>query len=345
MLSNRVEQTKSPAPVKAKTAKDGKGPRNKLGIGRYGLIICWAALIVLFGVLSPTIFLSASNFTVILGSQAVLVVLTMGLLFPLSAGDFDLSVAANLTLSSMLIAVLNVRVGLDIGLAVLIALATGLLIGFVNGLLVVYFGVDSFIATLGMSTILTGLIYWISAGQTISGVSSVLVNSVFRTHLLGVPLAFYYGLFLCAVVWFIQQHTVIGRRLLYVGRGRKVSLLSGLHVTRLRWAALTVCGGVSALAGALYAGTIGGADPSSGNSYLLPAYAAVYLGATCLIPGRFNAWGTFVAVYFLVTGISGLQILGAENFVQQLFYGITLLLAVLLTKNRRGQVQESGALG
>jgi ribose transport system permease protein len=161
---------------------------------------------------------------------------------------------------------------------------------------------------------------------------------------LGIPLGFYYGLVLCVALWYVFEYTALGRRLLFVGRGRNVSRLSGFNVPRLRWGALVATGVLSAAAGVLYAGTTGGADSTSGASFLLPAYAAAFLGATTIVPGRFNPWGTLVAVYFLVTGITGLTILGAQSYVQDLFYGGALVLAVALSHfPRRKELREAEA--
>jgi ribose transport system permease protein len=145
------------------------------------------------------------------------------------------------------------------------------------------------------------------------------------------------------VLWYVLTYTAVGRRLLFVGRGRSVARLSGLRVNTLRFSALAGSGLMAGLAGVLYAGTTGGADPTSGASFLLPAFAAAYLGATAVSPGRFNAWGAFIAVYFLVTGITGLQLLGVDSFVQQLFYGGALVLAVALSQivRRRAAGREA----
>jgi ribose transport system permease protein len=207
---------------------------------------------------------------------------------------------------------------------------------------VLVFGVDAFIVTLGTGTVLSGVVLWISDSQTISGVSNGLVDYVVGKTLLGVPIAFYYGLILCLVLWYVFEYTAVGRRLLFVGRGRKVSRLSGINVTRVRWGALVTTAVISAAAGVLYAGTTGGADSTSGASFLLPAFAAAFLGSTTLIPGRFNPWGTIVAVYFLVTGITGLTIIGLASWVQSLFYGGALVLAVALSNApRRKQLRDT----
>ena len=280
---------------------------------RYALLGAWVIVIILFSILLPHTFLTRADFESILGSQAVLVVLALGLLVPLTAGDYDLSVAAILTMSSMTVAVLNAQQGVPIGWAVAAALGVGIVSGAINGGLIVVLGLDAFIVTLGTATILSGLTLWISASNTIGNISQTLINVVIVDRFLGVPLEFYYGLVLCIVFWYAFEHLPVGRRLLFVGRGRSVARLSGLNVGRVRWAAFIVSGLISALAGVMYAGTTGAADPTSGASFLLPAYAAVFLGATSISPGRFNAWGTIIAVYFLVTGITGLQLLGVQT--------------------------------
>ena len=239
--------------------------------------------------------------------------LTLGLLIPLTAGDYDLSVAYTLTFSAMVLAILNVNYHWSIYWAILAALGAGAGVGFVNGAIVVIFAIDPFIVTLGTGTFIGGIVLWISASQTISGISTKLVNPVVADRFLGIPLEFYYGLGLCIFLWYVFEYTPLGRRLLFVGRGRSVSRLSGIRVNRLRWGALVASGTISAGAGVLYAGTTGAADPTSGISFLLPAYAAAFLGGTTFTPGRFNPWGAFIAAYFLQTGIVGLPATGRRE--------------------------------
>ena len=309
---------------------------------RYALLAAWGVTCVVFGILRPDTFLTTSNFTTIFGSQAILVVLTLALLPPLTAGDYDLSVAATMTLSSMVLAILNVNHHWSIGAAIVAALAVGVFVGLVNGALVVLLDIDSLIATLGSSTFIAGVVLWISDSQTISGVSQSLINVVVVDRFLGIPLEFYYGIALGIVILYVFEFMPVGRRLLFVGRGRSVARLSGIHVARLRWGALVVSGLISAFAGVLYAGTLGSADPTSGLSFLLPSFAAAFLGATTIMPGRFNPVGSIAAVYFLVTGITGLQLLGVQTFVQQLFYGGALVLAVALSQLARRRSAAGG---
>lgn len=309
-------------------------------VERFGLIIAWGIVILVFGIVEPSTFLTQANFATIFGSQAVLLVLTLGLIIPLTAGDLDVSVAAMLTLSSMVVGVLNVNEGWPIGLAVVAALGAGALVGLINGIIITSFNIDPLIVTLGSGTILQGVVIWISNSNTVSGISTKLTDLVVGNRFLGISLEFYYGLGLAAVLWYFFEYTALGRRILFVGRGRSVSRLSGLRVQRLRIGALMASGLISAAAGVLYTGTLGAADPTSGLSFLLPAFAAAFLGATAILPGRFNPWGSLVAVYFLVTGITGLTLLGVESYVQNLFYGGALILAVVLSQLVRRRTRE-----
>jgi ribose transport system permease protein len=324
-------------------------PRRRHGFGdyleRYALILAWVVLVVVFSLLRPDTFATSSNFQTIFGSQAVLLLLTLGLIVPLTTGDFDLSVASALSLSAMVVAILNVNEGWALFPSILAGLAAGGLVGFVNGALVVGLGLNSFIVTLGVGTFLTGLVQWISHSNTISGINSDLTEWTIGNSLLGIPIDFWYGVAATIVLWCVMEYTPLGRRLLFVGRGREVSRLSGLGVGRIRWGALVTSGLIAGAAGVMYAGTLGAADPSSGQTFLLPAFAAAFLGATAILPGRFNAIGTFIAVYFLVSGITGLQLLGLQSFVQQLFYGGALVLAVALSHLARGRRHEASDEG
>jgi ribose transport system permease protein len=312
---------------------------------RYGLVAVWIVVIAVFGLLKPESFLTSGNFSTIFGSQAVLVVLTLGLIIPMTTGDFDLSIAFNLTLCSMVIAVLNVNHHVPIGLAILLALLVGAAVGLLNGVIITFFAIDAIIVTLGVGTLLGGVTLWISDSTTISGVSQSLVKPVILDRLFGVPLEFYYGLAACVALWYVFEYTPLGRRLLIVGRGRNVARLSGLRVQRIRIGALVASGVGGALAGVLYTGTSGAADPTSGADLLLPAFAAAFLGATAIMPGRFNPWGSIIAVYFLVTGITGLQILGVASFVQELFYGGALVIAVCLSQLARKRQELTAGAG
>jgi len=307
---------------------------------RLALLLAWAFVIIVFGAVRPTTFLTWANFSAILGSQAVLVVVALGLTLTLTAGDYDLSIASVLSLAGTVLAVLNARNDVPIVWAIAAALAVGAAVGFINGFFVIYFRINSMIVTLGVGTFVHGVTLCLGNQETISGISSGLVEAVIVRRLFGVPLSFYYALTLCVIIWYVFSYTVLGRRLLFVGRGREIARLSGIRVDRLRWGCFIVSGLMGAIAGILYVGTVAAADPNSGLSFLLPAFAAAFLGATSINPGRFNPWGTMISVYFLVTGITGLSILGVSTFIQDLFYGGALVVSVTLSQIVRGREER-----
>jgi len=333
-----VDAEKSPPQERAVPPR---GRLRSLSFERWALLIAWLAVVILFSLLKPHDYPTSGNFQTIFGSQAVLLMLSLGLILPLTTGDFDLSIASNMSFTAMLIAVLNTQHGWSIVPAILVGLLAAVVVGVINGGLVVLIGIDSFIVTLGTGTVMLGFVQWISNSNDITGTSPGLTTWTIGNRIGGISLIFFYGVLATLLLYYIYEYTSLGRRLLFVGRGRSVSRLSGLHVTRIRWGSFIFCGLFAGLAGIMYAGSLGGADPASGQTFLLPAFAAAFLGATAILPGRFNPIGTFIAVYFLVSGITGLQLLGVQNFVQQLFYGGALVIAVALSTLVRRQSTRS----
>lgn len=315
-------------------------PRHRWGwdLEPLALPLTWIAVIILFSVLRPSTFPTGSNISAILSSQAVLVVVTLAVVIPLTVGDLDVSVGSVVGLSAMIVALLNVNGHIGVVWACLAAVGCSVAVGLLNGVLATTLKTDLLIITLGTGSLVTGVTAWISNQQTITGLSVPLENAVVSTHVLGVSPEFYYGVVLTLLMFYLLRYTPVGRRMLIVGQAREVAFLSGINVNRVRIGSLISCSALAGVAGVLYAGTSGSASPTGGTELLLPAYAAAFLGATTITPGRFNAFGSLIAVYFLVTGITGLQLLGAPTFVQQLFYGGALIVAVavsVIVKNQR----------
>ena len=263
--------------------------------------------------------------------------LALAIIIPLTAGDYDLAVGGTLTLTASTIGVLNVWQHMPILLVLVIVLAIGAVVGLLHSLFIVYFRVPSLVVTLGSTSLMSGVVQWMTNSSTISGIDNSLIMAVVGYRFLGVPYAFYYALVAGLLIWYVFSYTPLGRRLLFVGRGREVARLNGIAVDRVRVGALVASAMISALAGILYAGVLGSADPFSGLNFLLPAFAAAFLGATTIQPGRFNPWGTLVAVYFLATGITGLSMLGIPLWVTNVFNGSALILAVTISQITRGR--------
>lgn len=326
-------------------AASGQSRRSRLSAGaiadRYGLLIAWAIVVVVFSILLPDTFFRIENFQTILGSQAVLLVLTLGLIVPLTVNEFDLSVAGVINITVVVMGYLNGVHGWPLATSLLAVFALALTVGAVNAVLTVRVGIQSIIVTLGMGTLLQGLALGINA-SAVPNIAQPLVD-VLRARFLGIQVAFYCGLALTIVAWYVYSHTPLGRHLYFVGAGRDVARLAGLRVDAIRMGALLTSSLAAAAAGVMLIGLLGAADPNVGPSFLLPAFAAAFLGATVLTPGRFNPWGTFVAVYFLVTGITGLQLFGLSSWVENVFYGGSLVIAVAIAQLFRRRGEAGGA--
>lgn len=319
----------------ASTAGSDAPTRRPLAVGsfveKYAILLAWAAVIVAFWAWRPKTFGTLANFQNIFGSQSALLVLTFGLVICLSAGEFDLSVGSTFSMGASMLAWLDVAKGWPIVLSVVFVLALGAVIGTINALVSVRLGVPSIVATLGMSTLLAGLILGISGPKIRSGLDSGFVNLV-RGKWIGLPRSFWLALLLTMLLWYVLQHTPLGRYLLFVGRGREVARLAGVRVDAVRFGSLVTSAVLATGAGMILAGTSASAQVGIGNGYLLPAFAAAFLGATAIIPGQFNAWGSWVSVYFLLTGITGLSMVGYSGWPEQVFYGGALIVAVVLSQ-------------
>lgn len=297
---------------------------------RFGLLAIWAVMIAVFGILRPEEFLTTGTASAILSSQAALLILALGLLPTLTADILDLSAPATLGIADTLLGELGAVQHWPLWSTIAAVLACGALIGGLNAVFIVGFGVDPIVVTLGTGTLLGGAALGINIVPT-AGISATLVT-VTRYPILGLQLVFYLGLGLALTTWYFATYTPTGRHLFFVGAGPDVARLTGINVARYRAAALVYSSVIASIAGILLAGTLGSSDPTIGPTYLLPVFASIFLGATTITPGRFNAWGTVVAVYFLVTGVTGLELLGLSGWVNQVFYGAALVLAATFSR-------------
>ncbi|WP_082099042.1 ABC transporter permease [Demequina iriomotensis] len=301
------------------------------GVARYAVIIVWALMIALYGALLPDTFLNAGTFATILGSQQALVFLAAALLCTIIVGEFvDMSLASNFGLAAILVPVLTVNHGWNVWLAAVAAVVAATAVGVLNAWLVVKVGVNTIVVTLGMGTFITGIALWSSNLVPVAGLPREF-SQIALYKILGLPVSFYLGLILMLAFAYLLAFTPLGRNMRFVGANREVSRLAGVPVTRIRFLAFVAGGAIAGVGGVLTAAASGGYDPSVSHSYLLPMFAATFLGTAILQPGRFNPLGTLIAVYFLATGVLGLQLLGGTSWVSSVFYGGVLVIAVTIS--------------
>ena len=298
---------------------------------RLAVVGIWGLLVLAYGLAEPKVFLTQGTFRTIFGSQQALVFLCAALLCTVCVGEFvDLSVASVFGMAAIVVSVLNVHHGWGVWTASLAAILVAVGCGVVNGVLAVYVGVNTIVVTLGMGTLLLGLALWVSDLQPVSGLPISFSDFALHTFL-GLPAAFWEGLALMLVFAYVLHLTPLGLHMRFVGASREVSRLSGVRVNRLRFGAFVVAGLISGMGGVLSSAATGGFDANVSQSYLLPTFAATFLGTAILFPGRFNPLGSLVAIYFLATGILGLQLLGVPAWVSSVFYGGVLVVAVTIS--------------
>jgi ribose transport system permease protein len=303
-------------------------PRFSLGLDRFSGLYVWAALIIVFAIWVPETFLQSGNISVVAGTSAITAMLAFACLIPLSAGVFDLSFAGVAGVAAA-VTVWGQGRGWNAVLAALAACLVAALVGVINGFVVVRLRVSSFIATLGMSSLLVAAEYMITNGQVLSNPSQSFVN-LFTAKILGIPLPFYLMLVLGAIVYVVTEYLPVGRYLYATGGNPVAARLAGVRVDRIVFGSLVTSSLIAGVTGVILAAQLGEASPTVGPSYLLPAFSAVFLGSTQIKPGRANVVGTVIAVYLLATGVDGLQLAGAPAYVNDLFNGAALIIAVAL---------------
>jgi ribose transport system permease protein len=320
-----------PGPPAADVDEGPRGPSWRRSAERFALLALLVAVVVAFALAEPD-FRTVANLRVILATQSTLIILALAALFPLIVGQFDLSVAAIMGTSSIVAAGVLSKDHAPLAVAVAAGIASGLIVGAFNGWLVTRVRVNSLIVTLGVATILPGLVDWYSSGLTIvSGIPQSLVNAA-TGNLLGLPRAFLWIIPVVVIIWYVLTQTPWGRRLEAIGANQEAARLVGVRNDRLVLTSFVVSGGLSALAGVLNLAQNGSADPQTSlGSLLLPALAAVFLGATAFRPGHYNVPGTVVAVFFVAFAVSGLTLAGAAPWVDQVFNGAALIIAVTLS--------------
>jgi ribose transport system permease protein len=298
---------------------------------RYGLLLLFLLVVLGFSWMLPDSFATVLNFRNITGNQSVLAIVTLAAIVPLIAGHFDLSVGANLGISSIMCASLLSKYSAPLPIAVLAGIGLGALIGLCNGLLIARLGVNALITTLGIATALTGLTTLYTGGLSIiTGIPDLLTDLGSGTWL-GLPCTLYFLIFVAVMVWYLLEHTPWGRELHAVGSNPLAARLVGIDVERTVIMSFVVSGALVGLAGVLQVARQGGGNPQVGLSFMMPALSAAFLGATSIHPGRFNVPGTVLAVFFLATSVSGLALAGVDNWVESLFNGCALVLAVGLS--------------
>ncbi|WP_261574223.1 ABC transporter permease [Frankia gtarii] len=313
----------------------------RLGFDRFSGLYLWALFIVVFGIWTPDLFLTTGTLHSVASQQAVGAIVALAVLMPMAAGAYDLSVGATVNLATILVTVLQTEQGWGMWPAIGVTVAASLAVGVVNGFIVTRLKVNSFIATLGSASIILAVQSIVSGQSQPLPPASRAWTQLTQREVAGFQIIVLYLLVIAVLAWWALNHTPAGRYVHAVGGNVEAARLSGVR-TRL-WTFLmlvtssTLCG----VGGVLYA-SLSGPSLTFGGALLLPAFAAVFLGSTQLTPGRFNVWGTLIAMYALATGIKGLQLVTGVQWLADIFNGTAVITAVAFAVWRQGRVVTRG---
>jgi ribose transport system permease protein len=297
-------------------------------VSNHALLLLTLMLIALFSALMPKTFPTVLTVQSILSDKSIVAFLALAEMTVIAAAQFDLSVGFMVSLLHSLAIGLMVNTGLPWLMVVLTILALGAVIGGLNGVLVRFAKIDSFIATLGVGTVAYGISGWYTGGEQIIGDLPKGFLQLDQTKIAGLPLSALLVLVLALVMWVVFEFLPTGRYLYVIGANERTAELTGIRVNRYIIGAFAVSGLITAVAALLLAARIQVGQSNVGPEYMLPAFVGALLGSTTVNPGRVNVWGTVIAVLILAVGISGIQQLGGAFYVEPLFNGTTLIIAV-----------------
>lgn len=340
VLDEKPAPPPASAPVRGLSHVDW---RSQLAFRNMSAVYIFIVIFVYFSLTIPDSFLSAGVWRTLLDAQTVPAIAALAVLVPQVTGSFHLAVGAEIGFAGILTAALLAKTGLPPVVAIAVTLLTAGTIGLVTGLIITRARIVSIITTLGTSSVLAAATAWVSDQKQILDLGADL-QELALTQVLGLTLPVYLLFVLAVVTWYVLERTPVGRRMYATGYNQNAARLAGVRTERLVVGAMVAGGLLAGIAGVLLTARINAGDPAAGPSLLLPALSAVFLGATQFRGGRFNVWGTILAVLVLAIGIKGLQLSGAPSWITHLFNGIALLFAVGLTKfgssGRRSSVKS-----
>ena len=294
------------------------------------------AIVVLFSFWVPDTFLQVATLRQVFNSNAIIGIAALCLTVPLSARVFDLSFAYTMSLSGVTAAHFIAEKDWSVVLAVAAALVVALVVGVINAVVVVIMRVDSLIGTLATGSIIQAFITFVTGEMPITNAKLFgTFSDIGQKDVGGFILPVYYMLGIALVTWYVMEHTARGRRIYATGFNTEAARLTGIQTKRIQFTSLLVSSVIAGWAGVVLAAVLGTGSPTAGTPYLLPAFAAAFLGATQITPGRFNARGTVLGVVTLGVGITGLSLATAPTWAANMFTGVVLIAALATTTVQR----------
>jgi ribose transport system permease protein len=300
-----------------------------------GLIIL--LLICIFFALRSSDFLHTSNLLNVALQTSVITIVAIGMSFVIFTAGIDLSVGSMMALCGALAAGFAVRNGIDTYLAISIALGIGLILGAVNGLMIIKGGIPPFVATLSMLAIARGLTLVYTEGRPIAGLDERFLY-LFNGKIFGLPLPIIIMVIIAVIAHIISRYTPFGLHVYSTGGNEETTRLAGISPDRIKLVVYMISGFLAALGGILLTSRLWSAQPRAAEGWELMAIAAPILGGTSLFGGVGTIGGTVVGAFIIGVLSNGLNLMGVPSYTQQVITGLVFILAVtidLISKRRR----------
>lgn len=288
-------------------------------------------LMVLVSLLNAAFF-SVDNLLNILRQTSINAIIAMGMTFVILTAGIDLSVGSILAFAGAICASM---IGLDVPIfwALMVTIVIGAALGASSGVIIAYFNVQAFIATLVAMTMIRGVVLVYTDGRPISTGNFDVANTFYEIgggYIWGIPIPVVIAGIVFGVCWWILNRTVLGRYTYAIGGGEKVAELAGVNVKHVKVAVYTISGILAAIAGIILTARLESAQPTAGLAYELDAIAAVVLGGTSLAGGKGRITGTLIGALIIGVLNNALNILDVSSYFQMIAKGGVILLAVIL---------------
>lgn len=333
-MSSLPTESQAPPPPALKAEPSVSGARALAPLfARWGTIVAFIVVFALFSIARPDTFLTWENWRSMLNLAAALFIIAGVLTVPMTMNDFDLSIGYHVQLLGAFVIVLIAQHGFPSGAGIVLTLLLGATVGGIIGGIVAYSGVSAFIVTLGAGFVMLGAeLLMTNDGRNIfEGIPTGYLD-IANKSFLDLPVPVWIGIAVLVVLWFLTEHTVLGRYMAAVGGNIEAARLGGVNVELVRLVGFVIVGLGAALAGIVVTAQAQQYFANAATGYLLPAYAGLFIGAATLRGGVFHIPGTAFGILFMQMIQTGLILLNWKASIANIVQGAVLVSAVLLSR-------------